>query len=52
MKYNILLIGVATLAVMWVVLKMKKPKVSKKILEEGFVVNEDKVEHLYQKKVK
>jgi hypothetical protein len=50
MKYNILLIGVATLAVMWVVLKMKKPKVSKKILEEGFVVNGDKIENLYQKK--
>ena len=50
MKYNILLIGVATLAVMWIVLKMKKPKVSKKILEEGFVVNEDKIENLYQKK--
>ena len=50
MKYNILLIGIATLAVMGIVLKMKKPKVSKKILEEGFVVNDDKVENLYPKK--
>lgn len=50
MKYNILLIGIATLAVIWLVLKMKKPKVTKKILEEGFVVNEDKIEDLYPKK--
>lgn len=50
MKYNILLIGIATLAVIWVVLKIKKPKVTKKILEEGFVVNDDKIEDLYPKK--
>jgi len=50
MKYNILLIGIATLAVIWIVLKMKKPKVTKKILEEGFVVNDTKIEDLYPKK--
>jgi hypothetical protein len=50
MKYNLLLIGIATLLVIWIVLKMKKPKVTKKILEEGFVVNDTKIEDLYPKK--
>ena len=50
MKINILLIGIATLAVMWVVLKLKKQKLTKKIVEEGFIVNGDKIEKLYNKK--
>lgn len=50
MKINILLIGIATLAVMWIVLKSKKQKLTKKIVEEGFIVNGDKIENLYNKK--
>jgi hypothetical protein len=50
MKINIFLIGITTLAIMWIFLKIKKPKLTKKIVEEGFIVNGDKVENLYNKK--
>ena len=50
MKINILFIGITTLAVIWVLLVIKKPKITKKIFEEGFTVDGDKVKNLYPKK--
>ena len=50
MKINILFIGITTLAVIFIVLKMKKPKITKNNLEEGFEVEGNKVKNLYDKK--
>lgn len=50
MKVNILFIGVTTLAVIFIVLKIKKPKFTKNNFEEGFVVEGNKVKDLYSKK--
>lgn len=50
MKVNILFIGITTLAVIFVVLKIKKPKFTKNDFEEGFLVEGNKVKDLYSKK--
>jgi hypothetical protein len=50
MKINFLLIGIITLVIIFIVLKIRKPKLTKNDLEEGFVVNGNKVEDLYKKK--
>jgi hypothetical protein len=49
MKMNVLFIGVTTLAFIWIVLKLKKTKITKKVVEEGFVVDGNKVDNLYHK---
>lgn len=38
MKINILFIGITTLAVLFILLKMRKPKITKNIIDEGFTL--------------
>jgi len=50
LKVNVLFICITTLAVIFVVLKIKKTKITKNNFEEGFIVESNKVKDLYNKK--
>jgi len=50
MKINIFYIGVITLAVMFVLLKIRKPKLTKNVLNEGFSLQKSQDNNIYNNK--
>lgn len=50
MNINIFFIGIATLTVMFILLKLRKPKLTKNILDEGFTLQTSRVNDLYNNK--